>query len=243
MRAALIDVGGTLWSEGTGGVQPRGHHSGSNPVERHGVEWEARLSQADVPTDRVSVLRENLSPLVQMAVENAEYFDIWAAIREASAIAGLANIDAERIRAASCLPASSFTAPFVGALDLLTALHHHDIRVVLICNAIWRTSDDYWSDFRSFRLSDQIDAILSSVDLRSRKPSRAFFEAALQEAAAPPMDCVVIANSEVSDIEPAKALGMRAIRVAIDEPPPPATNADYVCTSLTEVETVLHKAC
>jgi hypothetical protein len=80
MRAALIDVGGTLWSEGTGGVQPRGHHSGSNPVERHGVEWEARLSQADVPTDRVSVLRENLSPLVQMAVENAEYFDIWAAI-------------------------------------------------------------------------------------------------------------------------------------------------------------------
>jgi FMN phosphatase YigB (HAD superfamily) len=177
-----------------------------------------------------------------MAEENAEYFDIWAAITEACGVAGLANIDAERIRAASCLPASSFTAPFAGALDLLTAVHQHDMRVVLICNAIWRTSDDYWSDFRSFRLSDQIDAIVSSVDLRARKPSRAFFEAAFQEAAAPPRDCVVIGNSETNDIQPAKAFGMRAIRVAIDEPPPPATSADYVCASLAEVEAVLYKA-
>ncbi len=49
----------------------------------------------------------------------------------------------------------------------------------------------------------------------------------------------MVGDSEPNDIEPAHARGMLAIRVAIEEPPPPASIADEVSTSLFEVADLL----
>jgi FMN phosphatase YigB (HAD superfamily) len=49
----------------------------------------------------------------------------------------------------------------------------------------------------------------------------------------------MIGNSEANDIQPALALGMRTIRVAIEEPPPTASAAHAVVTSLAAVPAVV----
>jgi FMN phosphatase YigB (HAD superfamily) len=64
-------------------------------------------------------------------------------------------------------------------------------------------------------------------------------EAALATAGVPPEACVIIGNSEARDIVPARELGMRAIRVAIEEPCPETTCADALACSLAEAASLL----
>jgi FMN phosphatase YigB (HAD superfamily) len=49
----------------------------------------------------------------------------------------------------------------------------------------------------------------------------------------------MVGNSEDKDVVPARALGLRAILVAIERPPPPTTQADAVVTSLDEATATL----
>ncbi len=49
----------------------------------------------------------------------------------------------------------------------------------------------------------------------------------------------MVGNSEVNDIEAARALGMRTIRVCIEEPVATTTAADAVVASLNELAAVL----
>jgi len=51
----------------------------------------------------------------------------------------------------------------------------------------------------------------------------------------------MVGNSEVNDIEPAVNLGMRSIRVAIEEPPPGRTCANVLATSLFNVARQLER--
>ena len=64
-------------------------------------------------------------------------------------------------------------------------------------------------------------------------------DAACADAGCSPEQCIMVGNSEVNDIEPAKALGMRTVRVCIEEPPPITTRADAVVESLNELAAVL----
>ena len=50
---------------------------------------------------------------------------------------------------------------------------------------------------------------------------------------------IMIGNSEVNDIQPAVALGMRVLRVAIEEPAPRETAAHAVAISLEQAAAVL----
>jgi FMN phosphatase YigB (HAD superfamily) len=75
----------------------------------------------------------------------------------------------------------------------------------------------------------------SSVDACWRKPSNRFYDIALQQAGVPAEDCLMVGNSEALDVALAKARGIAAIRVAIEEPLPAASGADRVCGSLEEV--------
>jgi FMN phosphatase YigB (HAD superfamily) len=179
-RAVLVDVGGTLWSQPV-----------LNPVDRDSAEWEVRLVLAGVPEDRVADLCKELNRAIGRAV-GAPYFDVWQAIAEAAAHANVTGIEADRIRSASCLPAKDFTHLLPGARALLTFLKARRARVVIASNAIWRTEADYWADFRSFELAGLIDAVVSSVDIRWRKPSKGFFDITLQRAGVPPEGCVMI---------------------------------------------------
>ena len=45
----------------------------------------------------------------------------------------------------------------------------------------------------------------------------------------------MVGDSERNDIEPARALGMRTIRVAVEQPPPARSVADAVATDLAQV--------
>lgn len=238
-RAVLVDVGGTLWSElsmppDANGFAVRAEYSVLNPAERHRAVWGRRLVTIGVPEDRVAELCSQLNLALLPAV-TAGHFDVWQAVGEAAQIAGVSDIESDRIRSACCLPAPDFTSLLPGARNLLAAFKLRGARVVIASNAIWRDQADYWSDFRSFDVDGLIDSIVSSVDVRWRKPSARFYDAVLEQADCPPEDCLMIGNSELLDILPCKARGMLAIRVAIEEPLPSTSCADAICGSLDEV--------
>src|SRR2546423_4030820 len=78
---------------------------------------------------------------------------------------------------------------------------------VAVSNAMWRDARTYPRDFAAMGIGPYVDAVVSSVEIGFRKPHRAMFEAALAVAHRPPQHCVMIGNSEQSDIQPALALG------------------------------------
>jgi FMN phosphatase YigB (HAD superfamily) len=49
----------------------------------------------------------------------------------------------------------------------------------------------------------------------------------------------MVGNSEIADVAPAVRLGMRAILVAIEDPPPVTTSANCSATKLVDVLDVL----
>src|SRR5207245_3252804 len=136
------------------------------------------------------------------------------------------------IRRALCAPASPGVALFPGAREFLEALRALDLRCVVLSNVQVRGAAEYWRDFADLGVAHLIDAVVTSLDVGFRKPHPAIFEAALEEAGYPPAACALLGDSEVKDIQPAVALGIRAIRVAIEAPPPVASAADAVVTGL-----------
>jgi len=131
--------------------------------------------------------------------------------------------------------------PFPGARDLFECLREVGFRSVIVSNGIFRNRVDYRADFEALGLDDLIDEVISSVDTRWRKPSPQFFDVALDAASVPSSNCVMIGNSETKDIIPAAAIGMHTVRVAIEEPMPSASRADFVCTSLEEVGRIVRR--
>jgi FMN phosphatase YigB (HAD superfamily) len=112
---------------------------------------------------------------------------------------------------------------------------------VIVSNVQVRGVLEYRRDFTDLGVAHLVDAVLTSLDVGFRKPHRAFFEAAIGEAGCALTQCVMIGNSEPNDIQPAVALGMRAIRVAIEESPPTWSAADAVAINLQSVlDTVSH---
>ena len=222
LKAALVDVGGTLW--------PETDWPPWEVLRRKRVEC---LLAAGVEPQHVDDLLAELGARTLHANET-EYFDVWAMIDEACTAARVDGVSAEAIRHAVLLPAEGNLEPLPGARALLECVHELGLSCVIASNGIFRTATDYWADFRAHDLADRISAVISSVDTYWRKPHRKFFEAALEAARVPAGACVMIGNSEAKDILPAAALGMRTVRVAIEEAIPTATAAGAVCGSLEE---------
>ena len=222
LTTALVDVGGTIWPE------------------RSWPSWEAtlagrveRLRLAGVEPQRIEALLEELGERTAGAGE-LEYFDIWTAIEDACTASGVKGVSAESVRSALVLPAADHLKPLTGARLLLQRLRELRLRCVIASNGILRNEADYWADFRAQGLDRLIHVVVSSVDTCWRKPNRGFFDVVLQAAGASAEACLMIGNSETKDIEPAATLGMRTIRVAIEEPVPITTSADALCGSLED---------
>jgi FMN phosphatase YigB (HAD superfamily) len=81
-----------------------------------------------------------------------------------------------------CLPAHTIIRVLPGASVLLEAIPRRGLRCVIVSNGVWRDEVDYWDDLRAFRLASWVDAVVSSVDTRWRKPHPRFFAAALEAA-------------------------------------------------------------
>ena len=137
-----------------------------------------------------------------------------------------------RIRRAMSIPVSDQMKPLPGAAALLQEIHALGLRTIIASNTYWRDANSYWDDFRVLGLAEHIDGIVTSVDAGHLKPHPAVFEMAMRAAGATPDRCVVIGNREENDIEPALALGMRAILVHPDDPVPTSSRADAVAPDL-----------
>ena len=144
-----------------------------------------------------------------------------------------------RIRRAMAIPVHERFQPLPGALELLQAIRAMGLRSVIASNTYWRDADSYWDDFRKLGMADYIDGIITSVDAGHLKPHPAVFDMAMRSAGVTADRCVVIGNREENDVEPALALGMRAILVHPDDPPPTSSRAHAVAADLRECVRVL----
>ena len=226
MRVAFLDVGGTLW--------PNTWPSRAGDRE----ERVARLCKL-VPTlpellaiDLVDTLSgvEHPTSLLQQTVALIEQ-----AVRRC--LIG-ADVPVEAVIDAMCLPALGRAEPFPGTHELLSGLAQR-ARVVVVSNTLWRRRQALRRDFEQFGLGGYVTDYVMSLDVEWRKPGRRFFGSALAAAGATARQCVMVGDSEANDIEPALALGMAAVRVAIEEPRPAWSAAPNVCTSLEQVAEIL----
>jgi FMN phosphatase YigB (HAD superfamily) len=139
-----------------------------------------------------------------------------------------------RIRRAMAIPVHDRFRPLPGAGELLETIRALGLKSVITSNTYWRDAESYWDDFRKLGMAGHIDAIITSVDAGHLKPHPALFQMAMRWADAPAGRCVVIGNREENDVEPALALGMRAILVYPDDPKPERSRADAVVPDLWE---------
>jgi FMN phosphatase YigB (HAD superfamily) len=226
--AVLLDVGGTLWPDRLD------EHLSSDPCL---VQLRQLLPMLD-PVDVLARLRAALERDNTRLVQDT-HARLAGVLRTLGGTA--ADLDPDLVRGAMCTPAVPGVALFPGAAELLMSIKSSGLACVIVSNVQVRGAADYWRDFSDYGLAQSIHAVVTSLEVGFRKPHPAVFEAALRAAECDPRAGVMIGNSERNDIEPAVALGLRAIRVAIEEPRPTTTAAHAVCENLAEVREILHE--
>jgi FMN phosphatase YigB (HAD superfamily) len=232
LDAALIDVGGTLWPN-------------SWPLrEGDGLGRHQRIAAA-MPALEPRVVGALVADLIQSSrigdearsISTESTVRIMPADRLIATSLERQGLPADgqsvaRIRRAMALPVADRMKPLPGAVELLAEIRSLGLRVVIASNTYWRDAESYWDDFRVMGMAGYVNAIVTSVDAGHLKPHPAVFEMAIQAAGAAPERCVVIGNKEENDVEPALALGMRAILVYPDDPAPVSSRAHAVAPDL-----------
>jgi HAD superfamily hydrolase (TIGR01509 family) len=232
LRAALVDVGGTLWPnswphrEGDGEgrlARLRAAMPGLSPERAAALVHDIITSSRDLnggTTMVTELIRVDANVVISDCLEH------HGVPPEPASVAA--------VRRAMALPIDDRIHPLPGALELLVAIRSFGLRCVIASNTYWRDAGGYWEDFEMLGMAPYIDAIVTSVDAGHLKPHRAVFELAVRAAGVPAERCVVIGNKEANDIEPALAMGMRTILVHPDDPAPPASRAHAVAPDLWE---------
>lgn len=229
---ALVDVGGTLWPNSwpfreTDGA---GRHARIGAAMPHLAPEEVDALVDDlIQSGRIGDEARAVSTETTAEIAGAD--TLIAASLARRRIPGDVQTVA-RIRRAMAIPVADRLRPLSGAIELLQAIHALGLRTVIASNTYWRDADSYWDDFRLLGMAEHIDAVVTSVDAGHLKPHPAVFEMAMRVAGVPAGRCVVIGNREENDIEPALALGMRAILVYPDDPEPTSSRAHAVAPDL-----------
>jgi HAD superfamily hydrolase (TIGR01509 family) len=230
LTAAFLDVGGTLWPDGW----PWAPDDDGIRADR------LRRALPGLGSEDAAGLLRALDAAAGSVAEALEQ-DVDGYVAEPLRRHGF-GATPEQVAAtvdAMCLPAGHWLKLFPGAAALLRAVRQAGLACVVVSNAFWRGADAYRRDFADLGVADEIDAIVSSLDVGFRKPHPAMFEAALAAAGASPAACAMVGNSESKDVLPARQLGLRTIRVAIEEPKPTGSQADAVTGSLEEAARLL----
>jgi putative hydrolase of the HAD superfamily len=139
------------------------------------------------------------------------------------------------LRQALAMPVAGRVDLLPGALELLRGARQRGLRTVVLSNTDYRDAEIYAQDLAALGAGHLLDAIVSSVDLGLRKPHPAAFEAALRRACCRPEEAMMVGNTQWADIEPARALGLYAVQIAIDDPPPVSPTTPVARRSLAEV--------
>lgn len=227
LKAALIDVGGTLWPDRWPGAT---HDLYTRALSR-GLSLSSEKANALLfeLEKRDPAFAESL-PLVQ---------DSIAMAAESLRATGLNDIDPAMLLEAMDLPAVGVITPLRGAEAFLRKVRSLGLRTIVFSNATYRTAIAYRRDFDALGFGGLVDDFITSVDLGFRKPSREIFDAAVEAAGCYPEECVVVGDSEEKDIRPALAIGMQTVLVAIESPAPEDSDAGAVVTSLDEAASVI----
>jgi FMN phosphatase YigB (HAD superfamily) len=239
LDAALIDVGGTLWPnswplrEGDGLGRHQRVAAAMPALEPRVVD---ALVADLIHSSRIGDQARSISTETTVEIAPAEVL-ITASLERQGLPADVQSV--MRIRRAMALPVADRMKPLPGAIELLVAIRSLGLRAVIASNTYWRDAESYWDDFRVMGLADYVSAIVTSVDAGHLKPHPAVFSMAMLAAGASPERCVVIGNKEDNDVEPALALGMRAILVYPDDPAPASSRAHAVVPDLWACAQVL----
>ena len=226
LRAVLMDVGGTLWPDRLTG----------------------RLADEHCLARLAALVPELNAAACLVALRDALRADDRSLVQDTHAVLAMAlhSLGVEcgpeqvvAIRRAICAPAVPGLTLFPGACELLETVRELGMRCVVLSNVQVRGAEEYWRDFADLGIVHLIDAVVTSLEVGFRKPHHAMFQVGLAVAGCLPAECVMVGDSEFKDIEPARRLGMRAIRVSVEEPPSAATCADVTATSLRQVESIL----
>jgi len=221
-RALLADVGGTLVPD--------------NLPERPGVR-EVRLRRLaavlpELDEAAVAGLLDDMRADARAEADRLEQrTEELIAARLSARGTGLAE-RAGAVRRALSEPTGHEHPPFPGHQDLLRMAAELGLRRVLVTNTAWVDDDDWRRWLLASRgLMGLVDGLVTSVSAGHRKPHRAMFDIAVALAGCPAEACVFIGDRETKDVEPALAMGMMVIKVAIQEPPT-GTAAHHQVTSL-----------
>lgn len=120
-------------------------------------------------------------------------------------------------------------AAHAAALRRLARTH----RLGLVSN-IWSRKGPWLAELARAGVADLFAATVFSSDTRSIKPSPRLFEAALAAFDAPRQAVVVVGDSLVADVAPARALGLASvwINLAGASVPPGGPEPDYIAPDL-----------
>jgi FMN phosphatase YigB (HAD superfamily) len=226
LSAVLLDVGGTLWPDRLD------EHLSSDPC----LEKLRQLLPMHDPVDVLARLHDALERDNSRLVQDTPG-RVAGVLRTLGGTA--AELDPDVVRRAMCTPVVRYVPLFAGAEELLRGIKSLGLTCVVVSNVQVRGAAEYWRDFSDYGFAQYVDAVVTSLEVGFRKPHPAMFETALRAAGCDARAGVMIGNSERNDIEPAVALGLRAIRVAIEEARPTATAAHAVCENLIEVRDIL----
>jgi len=232
LKAALVDIGGTLWpnswpvraADGEGRLArlhatlPQLSHEEARLLVTDIVERSRDLNGGTVMIPEL--IRIEADPLITTCLN-----DHGVAIEPTTVM---------RVRRAMAIPIDGAFQPLPGSVELLACIKDLGLRCVIASNTYWRDAESYWDDFDALGMKPYIDAVVTSVDAGHLKPHPAVFELAIRAAGVTADQCIVIGNKERNDIEPAIALGMRSILVYPDDPPPVSTRADAAVPDLWE---------
>ena len=227
LHVVFVDVGGTLWPN-TWPSLPGDDEERATRLHRAVPSLEPNQATAVIAAlstiDHPPTQRQQTELLVRQAIRRV--------------VPGL-HPSVKQVIDAMCLPARGRVVPFPAVGELLGGLAGRAVRVVVVSNVLWRDSRAQRRDFEDLGLSDYVADYITSLDVGWRKPHAAFFAAALRAGGYPAVDCAMVGDSEANDIEPARARGMLAIRVAIEEPLPTTSAANHVTDSLAQVTELL----
>jgi FMN phosphatase YigB (HAD superfamily) len=143
------------------------------------------------------------------------------------------------LRQALAMPVAGRIDLLPGAPELLQGARQRGLRTVVLSNTDYRDAEIYANDLSDLGAGHLLNVIVSSVDLGLRKPHPAAFGAALRRVRCRPEEAMMVGNTPSADIEPARALGLHAVQVAIDDPAPASPTTPVVRNSLAEVLDVL----